>query len=509
MKGNNSINQTPLGGGSHSKNKKSSIATHTQPFAKHSHKSFADSTGESTKKVTNLIKSHPRPLILSSIVLVLLSVFFVNYSLTHADTSITLTINGGPNNNGKTITIDKNNCTTFTLDTITTTNNTLGYNMKAYQRSGDSNITIKKLDGTNISTDSSMPTEIINTTATSANDKQTTIYQACAGGNMADGEYSATIAYVLHENYAKVINGANFQDKTTNLNETCGALPTYPDEGSTITMTDTRNNQQYTVRKLKDNKCWMIDNLKLELTDGMILTPADTNVTDDQTVSLATGGRPDNSNFTTSNFLTRTGGQQLNDGPDTYTNFDAWRQVDPNTTNECQNNTSTISNNGNVTYNPNSKTGCGYLYNFYTATASAGATDNPNKITQYYTAPDSICPSGWKLPSGPLSSNDKTNDFAKLDLAYPPQGTGTSHADDVVAQGLWLSAGAWQGTFSGYYTSDNTPVPSSQGLFGGYWSSSVQSRFAAYVPSFRDAYVNPGNSYYSRVSGYAVRCLVG
>jgi hypothetical protein len=58
----------------------------------------------------------------------------------------------------------------------------------------------------------------------------------------------------------------------------CNNLNTYESK----TLTDNRNNQNYTIRKLPDNKCWMVNNLKLGSTNSEItLTPGDTNITAD------------------------------------------------------------------------------------------------------------------------------------------------------------------------------------------------------------------------------------
>ncbi|MDR1300384.1 MAG: hypothetical protein LBK50_01610, partial [Candidatus Nomurabacteria bacterium] len=62
-----------------------------------------------------------------SIVVCVTVAIVLSRTLTHADSNITLTIN-----NEKTLTLSPNTCTPFILDTITTTNNTLGYNMKVY-----------------------------------------------------------------------------------------------------------------------------------------------------------------------------------------------------------------------------------------------------------------------------------------------------------------------------------------------------------------------------------------
>jgi uncharacterized protein (TIGR02145 family) len=242
----------------------------------------------------------------------------------------------------------------------------------------------------------------------------------------------------------------------------------------------------------------MIDNLKLALEQGMTLTSVDTNIPENQpkTIDFAwdsfISGVYDDKNFVKTGYLTANGSNSS-----TSPNLDAWRQVDPGDSN-------TSLNQGSRNCDPQgSKINCGYLYNFYTVTAS---TTPQSQSDQYLTASGSICPAGWELPSGLLASSDKTNDFAKLDLTYTPGGTGTSHSlANPDAQGLWLLAGAWQGSFSGNYSISGLR---GQGTHGYYWSSSVLSSSEIYYTYFLDSSVDPGVRIGNRFNGFAVRCLV-
>jgi hypothetical protein len=274
--------------------------------------------------------------------------------------------------------------------------------------------------------------------------------------------------------------------------------PTNDEKPDTITLTDIRDNQDYRVRKLADGKCWMIDNLKLELTNGMTLTPSDTNIAADTTVyftedntenGTALGGMT--GNFTTSGYNTRNG-----TGSSAASNYDVWRQNDPSDIANCLNNTT---GSGKVSYNPNSETGCGYLYNFYTATAG---TAPQSQSARYSTASGSICPAGWKLPTGLLAAGDTTNDFGAVDKAYGGTGSNQSNTPPVLTD-LWLTTGAWQGSFGGVYIN---PF-SHQGGVGNYWSSSIVSATNAYVMGYSGGYIYPGNGSEYRYNGFAVRCL--
>ncbi|MDR1300179.1 MAG: fibrobacter succinogenes major paralogous domain-containing protein [Candidatus Nomurabacteria bacterium] len=390
------------------------------------------------------------------------------------------------------------NCAGFTLDTITTTNSAVGYNIKAYNKTTDSNITIKKQDGTAMSTNPNNPTEIISIATTSTNDKKTTAYQACADGTIADGSYNTEIAYVIAENIAQIacVSGTQFKGNVGNMQNI--DVSSW-NQGDTGIATDTRNGQEYCIGKLKDNKTWMLDNLKLELKPGMTLTSDTTNVPEfePKTIDFAwgsftSGTYDDSTNFVKTGYLTRSG-----DSSSASPNYDAWRQVDPGSTD-------TTLYGGSRNCDPQgTKINCGYLYNYYTATVgSAAQADYSNGEGRGYIAQQSICPSGWKLPSGQNASGD----FGILDNSYKPGGTGSNHSlANPDTQGLWLSAGAWRSAFGGSYVSGL----GGQGSGGYYWTSSARSATDVYSTYFDSSNVYSGIRIYDRYGGFAVRCLVG
>ncbi len=117
-----------------------------------------------------------------------------------------------------------------------------------------------------------------------------------------------------------------------------------PNYVPTKTLTDTRDNNTYTVSKLADGKCWMTQNLRII---NKTITSADSDVTDNFTIpaSALSGFSPEAVN-----------------SPKAYLD----------------------SNHG------------GY-YNWYTATAGTGLSTMFNNGQN---APSSICPKGWRLPTG-------------------------------------------------------------------------------------------------------------
>lgn len=328
-------------------------------------------------------------------------------------------------------------------------------------------------------------------------------YATKATTNNVAGTYVTTVTYTAigaevpePPTYPKVGNGVSFQETTLKESESCSSLPIYnssnPDPASTVIMTDNRNGQDYRVRRLQDGKCWMIDNLKIELTPGMTLTSTDTNVTTDITVYFTQDGTSAGTtltgmtgNFTTSGYMTR-------DGTNTSTspNYDAWRQADPSSTTRCLNNTGANTTN---TYAPGSLTGCGYLYNYYTTTAGS----LPQSSGAGY-ATGSICPAGWHLPY-----NTSTNDFGVLNNSMQ-LGTPSASNTNSAYYANWLPDGSFQGSLSGYYTTGF----GSQGTSGFYWSARAGSATNAYSLYFNYSYVSPGNGNNTKNDGYSVRCAL-
>ena len=133
------------------------------------------------------------------------------------------------------------------------------------------------------------------------------------------------------------------------------------DNDDSATLTDSRDNNTYTVKKLLDGHCWMTENLRLA--GGITLTPDNSDV--DEYIALPT---------------------EEETGTD-FSVYDDWRLMDS-------------ANSSHPEY--------GYYYNWYTATATSGIQSMTEGEAQY-----SICPSGWGLPTGGSSG-----DFPILYIQY-------------------------------------------------------------------------------------------
>ena len=242
--------------------------------------------------------------------------------------------------------------------------------------------------------------------------------------------------------YTKGIHSiANMQQMTaktckesTTPNRTATALDT---DGShagdsnyvpTVTLTDTRDNNTYTVSKLADGKCWMTKNLRIA---GRTITPADSNVASSYTIPTSSDSGYSGANDHTASV---------------YVNSDG---------------------------------------GFYTWTAATAGTGNAIISTDGQNAPASICPKGWRLPTG-----GGTGEFRALYNNY-------NSADAMIN-------GPAKFTLSGF----KHPIMLMGGIgqYGYYWSSTAKSDIAAYFMQLSINAVNPDGSI-NRYSGFSVRCI--
>ena len=134
----------------------------------------------------------------------------------------------------------------------------------------------------------------------------------------------------------------------------------------------------------------------------------------------------------------------------------------------------------------------GNYYNFYAATAGTG---NPNLTSG--DAPDSICPSGWHLPS-----STGTSSYTTLVQNYVGREENT---DNLTNHHSPLLLSTLSFTRSGFYTYYNG-ILYSQSSHGYYWSHTPNGKTRAYYLTFVSTGLYP-RSNYSRGYGFTLRCL--
>lgn len=228
---------------------------------------------------------------------------------------------------------------------------------------------------------------------------------------------------------------------------TCGSMSI----GDVVSLVDERNGQTYRVRKMENNTCWMIDSMKY-LGEEIAISNVD-----------GTSGIIYNNT---------SGYRNTVDGTSTQSsaNFDKAFYNNPMGQEYC------YSDDASSSYAK-----CGYLYNWYAATAGSGTY---NLGTDGANATASICPAGWELPA----MEDYNNLSYALDLAD------------------WQTSGKWSGMLSGYWNTSGTFAQLSTN--GYYWSSTAYSSYNA-----RDFYYKTNSAVLtdntSKIAGFAVRCTVG
>ena len=219
--------------------------------------------------------------------------------------------------------------------------------------------------------------------------------------------------------------------------------------GATETLIDVRDNTTYMAGRLKDGKCWMLDNLALDPTNSTTaanMNASNTNATQEAITNLLNGGSTSTgwSNTAVANVTTN------------FSNNDSY--IQPRINNASKDTLVT-------SYGPASTSGqakVGIYYNFCAASASTycyasnSGVDVPDTNID---APQDICPANWRMPTGGNSreyyalaqkyGNDAANtNSLQYNLSTPLSGSyGGSSAIGQGSHGVW-----WSSTY--YYSDD-------------------------------------------------------
>ena len=184
--------------------------------------------------------------------------------------------------------------------------------------------------------------------------------------------------------------------------------------GDSATLTDIRDQNDYTITKLVDGKCWMTESLKLDISNP-------------NTVISKT-----NTNKPTDEFLERIAGRPASSS----TRGDATGDWCISSVSSCIN---------KVLYNSDSvNSGNGIYYNYYTARAGHSHYDS-----DVHGGDGDICPAGWRLPT-----NDEANKLRS-----------------VVTQSSLRNYMTNYFKLSGYYGSVTTGMAIRDTDSGQYWTS--------------------------------------
>ena len=250
--------------------------------------------------------------------------------------------------------------------------------------------------------------------------------------------------------------------------------------GATETLIDSRDNTTYMAGRLKDGKCWMLDNLALDPTNPTTasnMNESNTNATQEAINNLLNGGSTTTgwSNAAVANVTT---------------NFSNNGYIQPRINN--------VSKDTLVTsYGPASTSGqakVGIYYNICAASASTycyasnSGVDVPDTLID---APQDICPANWRMPTG-----GNTGEYYALAQKYGSDASNTNSFQYNLSTPL-----------SGYYNGSSAVLQGSSGL---WWSSTY---YYSYNYNMYGLYVNPTivnpDNYSNRGNGRSMRCLMG
>ncbi len=278
--------------------------------------------------------------------------------------------------------------------------------------------------------------------------------------------------------------------------------------GDVTALTDSRDNNTYAVARLKDYKCWMIENLRLD--DSVMLSSSNTH-----NPSLPLTNIYDTNS--TSNHLSPTSSLAYN----ATTAPEGWCTIDSTACDDQSrlqtDNTIFFTNNTSSNYYAGGNVySYGNYYNWYSATAGYGKYGD-NYGTGYH-APGDICPSGWHLPKGGEKSQESTNEFWELIVTRLNNGVEPANYDssplpyygEDESSLLSNKLRTYPNNFvlSGFYNSGSYNNRNSYGNYSsvsGYNSGS--SRGANYMSLGRTS-VNPGTNFNAKSLGWTVRCIV-
>lgn len=248
------------------------------------------------------------------------------------------------------------------------------------------------------------------------------------------------------------------------------------DKGDVIALTDTRDGSVYAVAKYEDEKCWMMENLRLDLSDV--------------DVTLST----QNTNKPTSSFLSTVNAHPASSN--SFCNSNNATCVD-----RVLFNTNNINRNLTPSYNANNSSSSWYsygvYYNFYTASAGNGGFSLSTRGAQVN---GDLCPAGWRLPTAYI----RTNDLGALDVAYG--GSGVSQ--DTGVEGTTASE-RWRAYPLNYIYSGEQREASgyNRGNSTGMSSANNNTTTSSYNLWIRAAGVNMTANSTSKVRGQTIRCV--
>ncbi len=271
--------------------------------------------------------------------------------------------------------------------------------------------------------------------------------------------------------------------------------------GDVTALKDTRDNNVYSVAKLADEKCWMIENLRLD--DSVILSASNTNNPSLPLTNVYDTGLTSNHLSPTSSLA-----YDASTAPEGWCTSNSSACIDQSRLRT--DNTVLYTNNA---YSSGDNYRYGNYYNWYSATSGHGKYGSSYSVG--YNAPGDICPAGWHLPKGGDKTRESNNEFWELIVNGINDGIKPSNYDNTATPSY---TGDPEGTnasnslraYPNNFTSPgylNGSSINNRSAYGYYWTTSARGTSTAHSMYFGPTYVYPGTREASKYAGYSVRCI--
>ena len=292
--------------------------------------------------------------------------------------------------------------------------------------------------------------------------------------------------------------------------------------GDVTARTDIRDGNTYTIAKLVDGKCWMVENLRLSNDEN--ITPSNTHSNNGAFGGVFTGlAKSENANYEccknppVPNSLYSADGSTANvisGGDSSY-----WHVRMPRYNNNNTNRSLTPSHSKADNSSAHLQWyGYGNLYTWAAAIADTNHYNTNNQSVET----TSLCPTGWRLPRGGGKTNEANNEYWNLIVNGLNNGTKPANYSSKdhpyytgSTEGLPIDR-ALRAYPNNFVYSDNYYQSSApfRGYRSEYWTSTAKDDSTSYILSMSRTYdtnfnIYPGSSDGAKFTAGSIRCIAG
>ena len=315
--------------------------------------------------------------------------------------------------------------------------------------------------------------------------------------------------------YAVWVKSVGSIQDTSKVTTVCNDLTQASTDGtanltSVSAFTDQRDNNTYAIAKLADGNCWMIENLRLDNTNsdnttGALAQGYGTSTTYGDFSGLA---NPEKNTFTfynTANSLyysgERVGDATIDIGTGDYPEYRMPRYNNLNTPDDVNNRpqypTSNVFDHDDTTVGMYSY---GNYYTWHAAIADTTYYSSGNYDTT------SLCPMGWRLPIGNISTVNYSFGKLSVSLGGPEGGANATFSSNPTGAVMSNRLKSYPNNFlySGYYYGQTTRE---RGSHGYYWSATACENNSSCNLHLYDSRMYPGTAYEYMYQGLSIRCI--